>query len=174
MKKALLIIDVQEGLFNPLPDQAQSVISNLNLLIKKARIVNAPVIFIQHENATDLKYQSAEWQLSSLLDITADDIYVRKTTPDSFLGTNLQLILQQHVIETCIVGGYATEFCVDTTIRRAAALGYQIQLISDGHTTHDKDHAKAQCIRAHHNQTLINITSFGVSITAEKTQEIDF
>ena len=70
--------------------------------------------------------------------------------------------------------GYATEFCVDTTTRSAAAHGYHVVLASDAHTTHDKPHADAQQIRAHHNATLPAIRSFGVGIRALPAAEIAF
>jgi len=65
-----------------------------------------------------------------------------------------------------VVCGYATEFCVDTTLRRAAGLGLTVTLAADAHTTHDKPHADGGQIRAHHNATLPAISSFGVKIAA--------
>jgi hypothetical protein len=47
-----------------------------------------------------------------------------------------------------------------------------IQLVSDGHTTHDKQHATAEQIRKHHNETLSNIKSFGVTIKAIESKKI--
>ena len=93
MTKALLIIDVQVGLFEPKPSPYKSdeVISNINKLTDKARAANTPVIWIQHEtpNHEILKFQSSGWQLPSNLNQAESDFYVRKTTPDSFLKTNL-------------------------------------------------------------------------------------
>ena len=54
----------------------------------------------------------------------------------------------------------------------AIAIGYQIQIVSDGHTTHNKEHASADFIIIHHNETLPNITSFGVEISANQANEI--
>jgi nicotinamidase-related amidase len=63
---------------------------------------------------------------------------------------------------------------VDTTVRRAAALGYSVTLASDAHTTHDKPHASAAAIRAHENATLPQITSFGQAIVALASERIAF
>jgi nicotinamidase-related amidase len=57
-------------------------------------------------------------------------------------------------------------------VRRAAALGFAVTLVSDAHTTHDKSHASAIEIRRHHNATLTAITSFGPVIDALSTQEL--
>ena len=91
---------------------------------------------------------------------------MRKTTPDSFLRTDLEARLRERGITRLLIGGYASEFCVDTTVRRAAALGFEVVLLADAHTTHDKPHASAAQIRAHENATLPNITSFGPRISA--------
>jgi nicotinamidase-related amidase len=44
---------------------------------------------------------------------------VPKMRPSGFVGTPLQLILQQHGIKTLVVCGYATEACVASTVRDA-------------------------------------------------------
>jgi len=175
MTIAVLIIDVQSALFDPLPQpfDVNNVLENINTVTNWARSREYPVIFVQHEKvASIMEYESCGWQLQSDLVTKASDIIVRKTTPDSFLHTDLENVLKRNKIEHLIVVGYASEFCVDTTIRRAAGLGYSIDLISDAHTTHNKEHASGEAIRLHHNCTLPEVTSFGVKISAIPTKEL--
>ena len=175
MKSALLIIDLQIGLFDDpgKPFDYDNVISKINMITGLVRNKQIPVIFIQHETKeATLKYKSPGWELVSDLDIDTKDYIVRKTTPNSFLRTNLAEVLEKENVNKIIVCGYATEFCVDSTIRAAAALGYEVQIVSDGHTTHDKNHSSAELIRKHHNETLPNIKSFGVEIKAMEAKEI--
>jgi nicotinamidase-related amidase len=177
MKQALLVIDVQRGLFDksPRPFDADNVVERINSLIVSARRSHTPVIFIQHESAANpLVWNSESWKLERSLEVSAQDQFVRKTTPDSFLKTNLQEILDANNVKQLVICGYATEFCVDTTVRRAAGLGYSVILASDAHTTHDKAHATGEQIRAHHNATLPNITSFGSKIEAVASDAIRF
>jgi nicotinamidase-related amidase len=176
MKQALLVIDVQRGLFDaaPRPVEADLVVGRINVLAERARDAGVTVLLIQHEDAGDLVYGSSNWQLEQNLAVGAADLRVRKTTPDSFLGTALQELLTQRGIEQLVVCGYACEFCVDTTVRRAAALGYPVILAADAHTTHDKAHATGAQIRAHHNATLANISSFGPVIEAKPAAEVLF
>ncbi|MCY9805884.1 cysteine hydrolase [Enterovibrio sp. ZSDZ35] len=169
MKSAVLVIDVQSILFDPEPQPFESkvVLDKINEVTKWARNTAVPVVFIQHEQLNSvIEFGSDGWKLQSALVTQVDDYFVRKTTPDSFLNTNLQSLLTELGIDNVIVCGYASEFCVDTTVRRAAGLGYSVTLISDAHTTHDKSHATGAQIRAHHNATLPNISSFGVKIDA--------
>ena len=177
MRTAVLIIDVQQGLFNgsPKPYLADEVIRNINSISEDARVSGIPVVLIQHEQvSTILEYGTEGWQLQSDLIVSDHDIFIRKTTPDSFLETNLEEVLNKIGATNLLVCGYASEFCVDTTIRRAGGLGYSVELIADAHTTHDKEHATAQQIREHHNATLPNITSFGVSISIINASDVTF
>ena len=177
MKTALLIIDVQRGLFDraPRPLEAAQVIARINGLAAAARDMCSPVVFIQHERQdSPLEHGSENWHLAESLIVEAGDLFVRKTTPDSFLRTDLQELLMANDIKHLVVAGYACEFCVDTTTRRAAALGYDVTLASDAHTTHDKPHALASEIQAHENATLPSLTSFGTSISAVPSALVRF
>ncbi|MDB5780719.1 cysteine hydrolase family protein [Caballeronia mineralivorans] len=177
MAAALIVVDVQEGLFRPTPSPAssESVFARINELTSRARAARVPVIFVQHESATDdLEYGTPGWALAKELHVQASDEIVRKTTSDSFLRTSLGSILERNGVSNVVVCGYATEFCVDTTVRRAAALGYDVTLVADAHTTHDKNHAKAAWIVEHHNATLAGIESFGPTIQAVATADIRF
>ena len=176
-KSALLIIDVQRGLFDaaPRPFEADAVVARINALAAKARTAGAPVIFIQHEReASALAYGTDGWALERGLVVQAGDQHLRKTTPDSFLRTDLLALLEAQGTQTLVICGYATEFCVDTTTRRAAALGFPVTMAADAHTTHDKPHASAAQIRAHHNATLPAIGSFGPRIEAVDSLTICF
>lgn len=175
MKSALLVIDVQRALFEPAPADADAVVERINALAQAARRAGAAVIFVQHETGHGaLAAESEGWQLLPALQVAASDQRVRKTTPDAFLRTDLPARLHEQGIQRVVVCGYACEFCVDTTVRRAAALGYAVTLAADAHTTHDKPHAGAGQIRAHHNATLPGITSFGVRIEAVVADRVRF
>ncbi|EKB25642.1 cysteine hydrolase family protein [Aeromonas dhakensis] len=171
----VLVIDVQRALFEPEPKPFESelVVERINAITAWARARGYPVFFIQHEQAEGaMAFGSEGWSLHSNLETATTDVMVRKTTPDSFHRTELESALCERGLSHLIVCGYASEFCVDTTIRRAAALGFPIQLVSDAHTTHDKSHATARQIREHHNKTLSNVTSFGVRICTIETQAL--
>jgi nicotinamidase-related amidase len=176
MKSALLVIDVQKGLFEPTPFDADRVISRINRLAARARKSDVPVIFVQHETAPGggLDHGSSGWELLESAQVEAGDHFTRKTTPDAFLKTRLEELLKKLEVTHLVACGYATEFCVDTTTRRAAGLGYHVTLAADAHTTHDKPHAEGKTIRAHHNATLPAIESFGVTITAVPSDDIEF
>ena len=63
MNLALLVIDVQRGLFEPQPPpaDADAVVERINALSAKAREAGMPVVFVQHERAGDLEAESPGW-----------------------------------------------------------------------------------------------------------------
>ncbi|KDM91722.1 cysteine hydrolase family protein [Photobacterium galatheae] len=175
MKKAVLVIDVQRICFEPEPQpfEGDVVVSRINQLTAWAREKSLPVIFIQHEEpGTEIAYQTEGWQLHRALVTVEGDRYIRKTTPDSFLNTELKATLDQLRIEELVICGYATDFCVDTTTRRAACLGYGVALVSDAHTTHDKPYASGELIREHHTSVLSWAESFPKKIQAIATEAL--
>lgn len=177
MTSALIVIDVQRALFEttPEPADAGAVLARINDLAARARAASVPVIYVQHEApGGKLAHGEPGWQLDTRLQPADSDARVYKTTPDSFLRTGLADALAQAGATHLVVCGYASEFCVDTTVRRAAALGYPVTLAADAHTTQDKPHAAGAQIRAHHNATLSSISSFGVKIAAVPAADIAF
>lgn len=164
MTTALLIIDVQQALCSGEYEafEVGRVIERINHLSRQFRQGGAPVVVIQHEAANTLfAHGCAGWQLATGLEVAADDVLVRKTTPDSFHHTELQAVLQAREVKQLVICGLQSEFCVDTTTRRALALGYPVQLVADAHSTCDNGVLNAAQITAHHNHTLANMTSFG-------------
>lgn len=176
MKQAILIIDVQQALFDqaPRPYEADLVVERINALCARARSVGIPVFWIQHEDLHSLAFASAGWKLQSQLVTLHSDTLIQKRTPDAFLGTTLAVHLTDCGARRVVIAGYASEFCIDTTVRRAAALGYEVVIASDAHTTHDKAHASAAFIRQHHNATLSDISSFGIKIVAVPSADVKF
>ncbi|MGH8080328.1 MAG: cysteine hydrolase family protein, partial [Lysobacter sp.] len=168
---------VQRALFHsdPPPADAAATIARINALSERARSAGAAVLFVQHEaEATPLQHGSEGWALDPALQVRDGDRVVRKTTPNSFLRTDLQAQLQELGVDRVVIAGYASEFCIDTTVRAAAALGYAVILAADAHTTRDKPHADAAFIRAHHNATLSDVASFGPAIRAQPAEVIEF
>jgi nicotinamidase-related amidase len=177
MKTALLVIDVQQGLCEGEHDafESRQLIERINRLSARARSAGAPVVFIQHETReAPFEHGSRTWQLADGLLTAPGDLFLRKTASDSFHRTDLQSLLQQHGVTDLVVCGLHTEFCVDSTVRRALALGYPVVLAADAHSTEDKAHLSASQIIRHHNATLADIGSFGPRVRAIASDELVF
>ncbi|MBT2320888.1 cysteine hydrolase [Variovorax paradoxus] len=177
MRTAVLVIDVQQGLCEGegAAFDCEGTIERINRVTRKAREAGAPVIFIQHESTAGyLEHGSAAWQLARGLDVQGTDIRVRKTTADSFLRTELEALLQKLGASQLVICGMHSEFCVDTTARRALALGFPVTLVSDAHTSAGNSAISAEQVIAHHNATLTNLTSFGPRAQAIASERLEF
>ena len=155
--------------------ESREVITRINRLSARARAAGAPVVFVQHETRTGLfEHGSATWQLALDLVTESGDLFVRKTASDAFHHTTLAQVLQDQGVTALVICGMHSEYCVDSTTRRAAALGYPVVLAADAHTTEDKPHLSGADIRRHENATLSNVTSYGVSIRAIESEAVRF
>ncbi len=171
---ALIVIDVQSGLFDggDIPYKGNELLKTINELIEKARISHTPIIIIQHngEGEDSSLYPNTDgWQIHPALGNREEDVYVQKSHPDSFQDTSLQKELESRGIRKLIVAGLQTEYCIDTTCRRAYSLGYEVILIENGHSTYDSENLSAELIIAHHNQVLSSWF-----VTLEDANEIAF
>lgn len=154
-QSCLLIIDVQNALFEacePSLYQSERVLKNIKSLIHRARNSKVPIIYIQHSADSGLfKRNSHTWQIHKHIAPSHTDIIVEKTSWDGFMQTKLFETLNQLHIDSLIVCGMQTEYCMDTTLRRAYSLGFATQVIRDAHTTFDSDILIAKDIIRHHN-----------------------
>ena len=177
MRTAVLVIDVQQGLCEGEGKafDCEGLINRINLVTSKARAASAPVIFIQHESTDGyLEHGSADWQLANGLVVTTSDIKVRKTTPDSFLRTDLEALLRNRGVEQLVICGMHSEYCIDTTTRRAMALGFPVTLVEDGHTSAGNAAITAEQVIQHTNATLNHISSFGPCTTTIQSDLLVF
>lgn len=167
MNTALLIIDVQQALCAG-PEAAfeiEEIIPRINYLAARARADGRPVFLIQHEETNgSFEHGSEGWQLAPTLQTDPTDLRIRKRTPDSFHQTDLPAKLQERGITDLIICGLQSDVCIDSTTRRALALGYNVTLVEDGHSTVDNGVITAAQITAHHNRILAYMNSFGPSI----------
>jgi nicotinamidase-related amidase len=177
MTHAVVVIDVQQGLCDGqyAAYNSQAVIARINVVTKKARAAKMPIVLIQHITEIGfLQHGSSTWELAQGLDVQAQDLRIQKTTPDSFLHTTLESVLRERGVTNLVICGMHTEFCVDTTTRRAMALGFSVTLISDAHSTMGNSAITPEQVIAHHNATLPNIKSFGPRVTLATAESVSF
>ncbi|GIP21914.1 cysteine hydrolase family protein [Paenibacillus sp. J22TS3] len=159
MSKALMVIDVQVGMFDE-PDpvyQAEELLVKLEDLIERARRSQVPVIYVQHNEEPpygQLVHGQPAWEIHSRIAPASQDTIIQKETPDSFFRTNLKQELESLAVNELIIAGLQTEVCVDTTIRSAFSHGYKLTLAQDAHSTWDGGGLSAKQIIRHHNRIL--------------------
>ena len=79
-------------------------------------------------------------------------------------------MLKQYDVTELPIAGWATDFCVDTTVRAAASLGAAICVVADVHTCSDRAHLDAVAISLHHSLTWVDLIVPGTWVlSTEKT-----
>lgn len=154
---ALLIIDVQEAMFSylglKLYDE-EGVMDRIISLQHKARSTGTPIVYIQHTEDEEFTKDTPTWQISQRIAPQEGEVIVEKPTWDAFHRTELHEVLQNLGITDLVICGMQSEFCVDTTTRRAYSLGYKSVLVRDAHSTFDNGDLSSEDIVKHHNRVL--------------------
>jgi nicotinamidase-related amidase len=158
MQTALMIVDVQQGMFAVRPPihRGEEIVARLARLLERARRQGVPVVHIQHDGGAGhiLAKGSAGWPHHPLVAPEAGELVVEKRNSSAFHATDLHRQLRDRNIDRLVIAGMQTEMCVDSACRAAAALDYRVTLVSDGHTTWDTPELAADRIIAHHNRLL--------------------
>ena len=172
---ALVIIDVQKGLIGE-AYQGDAVLEHINTLLAKARTSGTPVIYVQHDGPKGhgLEVGTDRWQISPVIAPREGEPIVHKRASDAFHATSLKQELDQRRIRHLVVAGGQTQYCVDTTVRRATTCGYEVTLVGDAHTTSDCDTLTAAQIIAFYNETLDGFQTDTSAIIVKPTREIVF
>jgi nicotinamidase-related amidase len=181
---ALVIIDHQRGILRGLgglrqPEHDAALDATTNRiagLLKKARHAGVPVLFVQHDGAIGHRLEpgTEAWELREEITPLSSEPVIRKRACDSFFETGLEAELHRLNAGRIVVAGCMTQYCVDTTVRRAVSLGYDVVLASDGHMTADSGGLRFEQIIAHHNTLLNGFDAGDHAVAVVKASEIEF
>ncbi len=176
-RAALLVVDLQVGLVDGFEDDWRDVLPVIGRLVARAREGGSPVVLIQHCGAAaahPLHPDRPGWALHPVASARPGDLLVTKRSSDAFNGTDLHALLKGASVTRVVIVGAQTEYCVDTTARRALSLGYDVELVADGHTTSENGLLAREQIIEHHNRTLATLATDGVTLRVRPAAEIEF
>ncbi|MGD6802704.1 cysteine hydrolase family protein [Rossellomorea aquimaris] len=174
MNQVLLIIDAQQELIEGSQETRAvfnkfQLISNINMVIEKAKVFDIPVIFVRD---TDIAQGQGEgFQIHERINVPADSKIFDKAATNSFHGTKLLSYLRSLQIKHLIIMGCATEHCIDSAVRTATISGFDVTLVGDGHSTTDNEVLSPEQIIKQHNQTLhghYNVENFSIVRNSEE------
>jgi nicotinamidase-related amidase len=185
MTTALLIIDVQNAILEGegTPERQPAIDAALNETVgclqsiqARARAARIPVILVQHDSGpgSSMARSSKGWDLRDEIAAVPGETIIHKKDCDSFFQTDLQEVLEKRSISHLVVGGCMTQFCIDTTVRRAVSLGYDVTLLSDGHSTGDMGELTFAQIVTHHNALLRGFNAGAHGVELRRSSEIAF
>ena len=155
MKTALLLVDIQND-FCPggaLPvTEGDQVVGPANKLIQHFEKYHMPIIFTRDwhpVNHSSFKEFGGIWPSHCVADTSGaafhKDLHVpqnpkivsKATTPENeaysgFEGTNLAQYLRQQNVDSVIVLGLATDYCVKNTVQDALNEGFKVTVVPEG------------------------------------------
>jgi nicotinamidase-related amidase len=138
---ALLVIDVQriafDGILFPPIDRPEDLVSNARLLVDAAHDSGTPVIFVQHCEGVGQPFEVGmpRWEFHDKITPIAGDLIIRKYASSAFENTDLDAKLRALGVRDLVVCGLQSELCVSNTSKSALTLGFNVRVVSDGHST---------------------------------------
>jgi nicotinamidase-related amidase len=138
MTAALLIVDIQNDYFPggayPLVG-ADSAVARARDVLVSSRAAGVPVVHVQHVwDAPDAAFMvpgTPGVEIHPAVAPADGEPTVRKAHPNAFRETGLQSLLGDLGVERLVVCGMMSNLCVDSTVRAAADLGYEVELVHD-------------------------------------------
>ena len=139
-KTALLIIDVQQALFEKRRPiyQADALLKNINYLVKKAHQAQAVVVYVQHSGKGDLARGEPGWRLHPAMQPVTGDLLIHKQQGNAFEETKLVEELNARQVGKVVITGLVTHGCVKATCQGALSLSYRLTLVGDAHSSYSE------------------------------------
>ncbi len=144
-KTALLVMDVQPGIIDRLPNKAE-YLSKVTAAVAAAHEKHIPVIYvvvgfrpgmpevnIRNKSFGSITKEAATAMINPRPTIIPadDDVVVIKRRVSAFSGSDLEVILRAKAIRHLVLTGISTSGVVLSTVREAADKDYQLTVLSD-------------------------------------------
>ena len=145
LKKALLVIDLQENLLNPESrlhvdsSSIESLCSHVNQMIKEYHEQGWPVLYIVNEWTNPLlnlmtgnvvKKGAKGTGIDPRINRVNDTIY-SKSVGDALSNKDLLQFLEEHEIQELILTGAFSNECVKKTMQSGLQKGYTVTVVED-------------------------------------------
>ena len=168
---ALMVIDAQVNMFDPENPvhNAEGLLGNLKKLVYLARASGTHVIYVQNNGQPGEpdETRTEGWMIHPELSIEDGDLIVQKHENDAFTNPELHSRLQQKGIKKLIIAGLQSEYCIAANVKKAHALGYEVVLVADSHSTYHSKSKSAEDISAAINDELKEL------VTLWEVQEVN-
>jgi nicotinamidase-related amidase len=151
-----------------IPRLTDVAIPNARRLLDAFRDAGLPVVFTRHgplladgsdmiarrrrrdtdsvaSTTTPTLWHRGTFEHEVIADLTprADELVIDKNTSSAFNSTGIEWLLRNKGIDTLILGGMATDMCVETTARDAADRGFNAVIVEDSAATFCERHHRA-------------------------------
>ncbi len=155
---ALLVVDVQNALVEEGPANAEAVIKNIRRLMDAARKHGKELLFVRHDDGegTELEHGTHGWQIYSEVAPQEGEYIVEKRYNSACHKTDLKPYLDSKRIDTLLLTGMQTEYCINATLHSAFDHGYAILIPEGTNTTFDNDYLSGEKLYDYYNFKIWN------------------
>jgi nicotinamidase-related amidase len=148
---ALLVMDVQNGIVERVPDGSEALLAALARATTAARAAGVPVIHVRVAfrpggveisrrnrsfsaigSAGGMGLDDPATQIHPAVAPEPDDVVVVKKRVSAFTGSGLDVVLRSLEVDSLVLTGIATSGVVLSTLRQAADLDYELIVLHDG------------------------------------------
>jgi nicotinamidase-related amidase len=148
MVSALVIIDVQQGMF-ALPyrlHDGEKIVERLSAVLHRARAKGRPIFHVRHEGAGGFERDAPGWFHHQAVAPRDGEVIIDKRRSSAFHETDFHARLQSAGIDHLVIGGMQTQMCVESMVRGAVA---RLQSGGDRGRPHHLRHAGPDCAADH-------------------------
>jgi len=141
--RALIIVDMQRCMADAAAGARNNPNAETNIasLLSAWRHAQLPIVHVRHLSRT---IGSMFWpdqagaEFQPRFAPAPREHVVEKNVPDAFLNTGLERWLRVRGVEHLVVTGVSTNISVESTVRTASNLGFQVMVVSDATFAFDK------------------------------------
>lgn len=154
----LLVVDVQNALIKGHPYNEQRVIANIRKLISTARDNKKEVLYLRHDDGKDSELEQGTdgWQIHDDISPNNSELIFEKQYNSAFHKTGLRGYLESKEIDTIILVGLQTEYCIDATCKSAFDYGYEIIIPEETNTTFGNEYLSGDKLYEFYNYKIWN------------------
>ncbi|MED1793577.1 cysteine hydrolase family protein [Brevibacillus nitrificans] len=144
MNTALLLVDIQNDYFKGGRNElfnTDTALAHAQEALSLFREKSLPIVHIQcilqEENAAFFLPGTEGIKIHEGVKPQSNEKVIVKHTPDSFFQTELQKHLESVNVTRLVICGMMSHICIDSTVRTAHRLGYEVILLGEACTTKD-------------------------------------
>ena len=169
----LLVVDVQNLLVNEHPYQEQEMLETIRRLLMFCRKSFIEVIYVRHgeDEEGGLMPHSEAWQIHESVAPLAGERIFDKTRSSSFYKTGLKEYLGEKGIETLIITGMQTDFCINATVQAGFEHGFELLIPENGNSTYDNRFMTAEHTLAYYQKMIWN-GRFGTVLSVDAIEKL--
>lgn len=138
LKTCFLVVDVQNLLVGEVVYRKAEMLDTIARLLAFCRQKGIEVVYVRHEGKSGVLVKDTKpWQIHASVAPLASERVFDKRFSSSFYQTGLKEYLCEKGVETVILAGMETGFCINATVQAGFEHGFEMLIPENGHTAGD-------------------------------------